>query len=339
MDLISIFVCITSIFAIIYVIYDALNKDTLFSIASFKVSYQWILLTIGIGLLFYGYIYKFEKDSVWALIIPKFGEIVSIGVLLGFLSNHKQITNSYKKEIFDIIYEDKFLKTRKDIESIWEKVSKIMFKSKFPKISGELLKSIKEIYFPVDQVSYYNDYDAITEINWASDDHKFIIVKDKIYFDLLTDSKDKFIFPLDNWITIDDLDDDEYYTKLEEYKVNGKDAIIIKNTITKENNKSHLHVDIELKGCEKYEVTKIITKKYSVEKDFHIGFRAKYITNRLAVKLIHPKDMDVCFIENGTINDFLTLISNGTYCEYKYKGLILPRQGYFFILKPKQIQL
>lgn len=313
------------------------NDGGLLNVGSFLDSYQWLIALIGIGCFFIGLFYPFEdaENSVYKQLFSKTGEILLVGVLIGFLSSHKQIINSYRSELHGIIYDDKFLKNRKDIEDVWIRTSKVLFKSKFPKISIDLLQTIKKSYLPVNEVSYYNDYSATITIEWVGDDHKFIKVMEDVSFELLAESTAKFTLPSRNWIKIEGLLEKQYGMIVEQYLVNDEKAKIIKNQSCIENNILVSDVDVELKGSEKYKINRRYVKTYSIDKDYHIGFKPKYIVNNLVVRCFHPNDMSVCFIQRGTAQDFEEKFIKPNACEYQYKGLILPRQGYVLLLQHK----
>ena len=71
------------------------------------------------------------------------------------------------------------------------------------------------------------------------------------------------------------------------------------------------------------------------EKRYIIGFRPKYIVNKLRVCLNLPDDIDAIFTCRGTQQDFEDIPTNSKRIEKKYKGIILPRQGYIFVLRVK----
>lgn len=59
-----------------------------------------------------------------------------------------------------------------------------------------------------------------------------------------------------------------------------------------------------MKGSTKYNIKYTRTKIYSLDEDFYIGFRAKYIVKGLRVCLDYPEDMDAIFTCRGTHDDF-----------------------------------
>lgn len=314
-----------------------MNPNNLLSYKHFRSGAAWIILFIGIGLYYLGY-FQVENDSIWKEIIIKIADVLVIGVLLGYLSNAAQFLGVFKQDLQDIVYGKEFLKKRNDISTLWETVSKQLFKEKFPAISKDLLSAIKESYLPLNEVSYYNDYNVIIELSWADDAHEFIIAKDTVNFDLITESPNKFELPLSSWINIDGLNSDEYYIKIVEYTINGEQ---ITNSQEKSEVDSKHQIykhkcTIELSGHTKYEITQRQERRYMLAKDFHISFRAKHIINKLNVQLRYPDDINVDFLCRGTIKDFKDVNSSNGYIEKQYKGIILPRQGYVFVLNKKR---
>lgn len=90
---------------------------------------------------------------------------------------------------------------------------------------------------------------------------------------------------------------------------------------------------VKLKGSIKYEIRYIREKTYNINEDYYIGFRAKYIVNKLRVCLDLPDDIDAIFTCRGTQSDFEDVKNSKRRIEKKYKSIILPRQGYIFALR------
>lgn len=315
-------------------------KTNLLSYDHFRSASAWIILLFGIGFYYLGY-FQIDQKSVYKELVIKIADVLVIGVIIGYLSNAAQFLGIFKQDLQDIVYGKEFLKNRNDIPVLWETVSKEMFKEKFPSISKDLLSIIKNNYLPMTEVSYYNDYKVIIEISWADDEHKFIVVKDTINFDLIAENINRFELPLGSWINVEGLKSDEYYVRMQEYQVNGLPAKCVSETNevnSKTNIFKHEYV-IELQGATKYEISKVRHKKYLFDRDVDISFRAKYIVNKLNVQLRFPDDLEAQFICRGTTLDFKDVNSSKGYLEKQYKGLILPRQGYIFVLKRKKQQL
>ena len=139
-------------------------KDSVLSYKYFRSGAAWIFFILGIVLYYIGY-FQIDSQSVWKEILIKGGDILIIGVILGYLSNAAQFLGIFKQDLQDIIYGKEFIKQRKDITPLWETISKQMFKNKFPAIHKEFLKVING-YFPENEVSFYNDYESHITIEW-----------------------------------------------------------------------------------------------------------------------------------------------------------------------------
>ncbi|MCM1517368.1 MAG: hypothetical protein NC117_01830 [Pseudoflavonifractor sp.] len=305
-----------------------MNLKDIFSIDHLRTSAAWMFLILGIGCYYFGY-FQISSDSVWREIVIKIGDVLIIGVILGFVTNAAQFLGIFKKDLQDIIYGKEFLRQRKDITPLWETVSKQMFKEKFPSIHTDFLNVIRG-YFPKDEVSFYNDYETNMTIEWMDKDKGVIKVTDNVSFDLIAESEKEFKYPLKSWLRIGD---DQYQNKIDNFTVNGKSPNIGQGkTYREDDNICHEH-HIPMKGATKYTIKYTRTKIYNINEDYYIGFRAKFIVNRLRVCLDYPDDLDVIFTCRGTQEDFEGVKKSKCCIEKKYKGVILPRQGFIFAIR------
>lgn len=309
------------------------SKNNLLSYNHFRAGFAWLILILGIGCYAFGF-FVISQSSIWKEVLLKIGDVLVIGVILGYLSNAAQFLGLFKQDLQDIIYGEKFLKQRKDIYPLWESVSKEMFKNKFPTIHKEFLKTINS-YFPNNEVSYYDDYETDITIEWIDKESGTVRVTHEVSFELVSDSDGKFEYPLKNWTRVVD-GKSNIKDALTDITVNGVASEIKENGDSEEpehnicNNKT-----IELKGATRYAVKYTRVKEYSLFDDFYIGFRAQYIVNKYIVRLTCPPDIEAVFVCRGTPHDYENVKhANGT-IEKRYKGIILPRQGYIFVLRIK----
>lgn len=306
-------------------------KVNVLSYKYFKSGIAWIILIVGI-LFYYIAYFQLEQQSVWKEVLIKIGDVFIIGVILGYLSNAAAFLGVFKQDLQDIIYGKDFIKQRKDISPLWETVSKQMFKNKFPIIHKEFLKVIKN-YFPENEVSYYNDYESHITIEWIDRNIGTIRVKDSISFELIADSTEEFEYPLKTWTRV--TDSDSYKNTITRFTVNGKAPKITDSSEYREQDCICQEQKIKLKGSTKYDIRYERVKEYNINEDYYIGFRAKYIVNKLRVCLNHPYDINAIFTCRGTQLDFDTMVNDKGRIEKKYRSIILPRQGYVFVLQQK----
>lgn len=297
----------------------------------------WLFLILGIGIYIIGFFY-IEENSIWNKIAIKVADVLVIGVVLGFITNAAQFIGIFKQDLQDIIYGKEFIKQRKDIYPLWENLSKELFKNKFPTLHKKLLKTVNG-YLPKDEVSYYDDYEVHTSLEWVNKEKGIIKVTDSVSFNLISETKDEISYTIKTWTTIKDKQD--YSNKITQITVNGVKPNIMKDMGEKKDTEGALckETQLILQGKTKYEIKYTRVKTYNIEDDYYLGFRAKYIVNDLRVCLDLPNDLEATFTCRGTQKDFDDIKNNSNRIEKKYRGIVLPRQGYIIVLKQKNNQI
>lgn len=306
-------------------------KFNLLSYNFFRTGAAWIILLAGIGLYALGY-FGIEQNSVWKEIVIKIADVLIIGVILGYLSNAAQFLGVFKQDLQNIIYGKEFIQQRKDVYPLWETLSKQMFKNKFPTLHRDFLKVISD-YFPKEEISYYNDYERHTTINWVNKETGIIKVTDIVSFELIAETTEAFTYPIKTWTKV--VNREILQNKTIEFLVNGLNAEIANTKETIKNGEICQEQNVLLSGYTKYDIRYTREKIYDINEDYYIGFRASYIVNKLRVCLDYPDDIDAMFTCRGTQQDFDDVKSADSKkrIEKKYKGIILPRQGYIFALR------
>ena len=302
---------------------------SVFSHSNFRTGSAWFFLVIGLLLYYIGY-FILSKESIWKEISIKIGDILVIGVILGYLTTAAEMMGIFKRELQNIICGKDFLKNQKDINALWESVSKQMIRDKFPSIHKSFLKVIKG-YFPEKEISYYNDYEVHTTIEWEDRENHIIKVTDNTRFELISETNKEFVYPLKSWIT--SKLKREYPSIMKEFFVNGKAPNIKDEKKYYEGDSYCEEKLIKLKGNLKYEISHRKETIYNLSEDYFIGFRAKYIVNNFRVSLDLPDGIEAIFICRGTQEDFKYVKNDKKSIETTYKGVILPRQGYIFALR------
>lgn len=297
----------------------------------FRAGLAWLYFFGGVGFYIVGY--TLIEEGLLQEVFLKVGDVLVIGVILGYLTNISAFFGVFKKDLEDIMFSKKFISVRNDLDTIWETVTKELFKSKFPAISRDLLNLIKEKYLPLENVSYYHDYNISTELSWHDFERKIIKSITKISFDLIAEDRNKFTFPIQTWTDIEDLTPDEYSIKIISYQVNGNAPDNPRESSCIKNNRHEYSYLVDLSGELRYDINQTFEKYYSFEKDFTLCFKARYIINRLNVQLRHPSNLKVCFMERGTAAKFKEMNNTNDFIEMKYKDLLLPEQGYIIAMK------
>lgn len=304
-----------------------------------KTTY-YILLGCAFILGVVAYIVRFtayagDEYKVQQEILSIVGNILTVGVVVGFFTTVIQNFGFFKEELGKVIFDKKFLANRKDIREIWLNASKVVLEGKFPQIQDDFLERMID-YLQCKEVLYYNNHETHIIIEWASSDRTTIRVKKIVLFELIASKKSKQYYTYSTWTTVKP--GDKYSCNLSIYVNNHLETKNFLNPYQGYDNGEKWHkMKVRLKGCLKYKIRVIEEKEYNINSDFMIGFRAKHLTNNLRVQVIHPSDIDVEFAPCGTQMQFDEVNKTETMNENYYHHVILPKQGFYIALKPKII--
>ena len=286
-----------------------------------------IALLVGIGAYVWGSF--IPQDALGHEVLFQIGNVLVIGVVLGFFSNASEFLGIFKKEIQEVVYGDEFLANQKDLSKYWKTTSKQMFKNKFPDIHEEFLDVINA-NFPTDEVSYYKDYEMTSTMEWIDELNGRVRVTDYVEFDLVADSKDKFIYPLKNWIKTSANGKSVIKSTMISFIVNEKEKVKdVKPIVTFNNGERCEEFDVLLRGEKLYHIKYRIEKEFSIFEDHCKGFKAKYIVKNCRLNLEVPTNIHVQFESRGTLRDFEDKgIQTTNKITKHYRGILLPKQGF-----------
>lgn len=298
---------------------------------------HWWLLIIGLllylGGIFYPHINidEIEWEKFLVDFSVKTGELILIGGIIGFFSSYKLIIKPYKEELKKIMFEPESLSKRKDLTMIWDNVTEKIIETKFPEIAKSLLKLIKDRYLESkDNIRCYNRYDTTFRLSWEGSDRTWVRSIESAEFCILAD-KEKVKLIQTNMTYASSKDDG---TTVNIELIHEKNKKSKEGVYVDDKKAVDCKAEIDLNGALTYKIQKNVKKRFNIHLDDHLCFKSKYITNGMSVKVSHPQDMKITLVGVGTIDEFKKNIINPTTCEFKYDGLILPRQGYVIFITP-----
>lgn len=328
---------------------DIINK--ILKVFDFKGSVFWLTLFLGVILSFIGFQEYIEIPEYLKEIFKWGGGTLLSGVIIAFITSYAQYKGLYKNELEDVLYKYDFLKKRRDINEIWEQVSIVLFESKFPNISKELLDTIRGSYLPIEHSNYCRDADTIITIRWSDKENNIIEVVAEENFIIEVSSTSEFMFP--GSLTLDvnpssaDIGELDYREgrfgptdcsiSIDKCEVNGVN-VDPNARICLQSGVLRCDMEIKLQGAESYSLSRVMTRRYDLTYDYNIAFRAKTILQNLRVRVFNEihDDIELCFVGRGVLNNFKEIKKRPDYLEKEYKGLILQKQGFIIILNKKQ---
>jgi len=315
------------------------KKETInrtYSWKSFYNSMPWVILLISSLLLIIGYSVDFENKNIETF-FRTIGATALASGLFSFLMKSSQYSDIYKEELLSIIYDAEHLSKRNDLPEIWENVSKVLFENKFPAISKTVTNDVKNTYLLKDHILYYEDYEQTIEIELLDKESEKIKVTQKSNYVIYPTEKGcNTPLTTNNSIKYGDNKDLVSFV-LNSFSVNGKlQEIKVKEIDEKDKRQVKHSFTFKLDTIGKNKIEHTITKTYSLKTDCVIGTMKNAIVNNFSLMITLKGDLSIDFNEAGTVKSFTPRnISNEHVKEYKYKGLLYPKQGYLFFVKIK----
>jgi len=289
-----------------------------------------ILLVIGLLFLVLS-IFVLEKDSTKSTLLKELGSAMLIGGLFSFLLKTIQYYNILKEELSNLIFENKFLLIRKDLEELWRKISSAMYIDKFPELSDELNEVILLKFFPIKNY-YYNNYILNVEVNWYDRADSILETTEQLIMEIIPSPQANKI-PYN--YEIYGVKRDYPIVEIEKFEVNGEnlyESISTKEEDFEERGIKHTrhNYQIELKGENKYKILRVIKRRIPLNIDPYTKYEAKNLIRGAKVKVIvNPDDINVKFLSIGTTEDFVNqgFQRDIKHIDMEFKGIIFPMQG------------
>lgn len=314
--------------------FTLLNRKLMqfYNTEGFKTALPWITLVIGLSTFSFGTFSTFT-DPLWGEFYSGIGKTILAGGIFALLLKTYQFMGVFKDELSKIIYDAKHLNNRKDLPEIWENVSKIMFKNKFDSISKDITRDVKNIYFPTDQVSYFDNYKQILTIELVDPENDIVKVTQQAEYTVYpNDASSKLNLSFNNSLIFNN-NREEVSFKIISFRINEASYSKYKLTSSVEGKILRNKVSMELQGQLCYKIETEIEKTYCLKYDNIIGFKKESLIHDFNIKII-PKGVKISFLSSGTLKEFDKVNVKGEhFCEYVYKGIIYPKQGYTIFIR------
>jgi hypothetical protein len=297
----------------------------------------WIMLLTGTILLagsrlnilsnFNNVCYVFEKMGI---------AIFSSGVFAAVLKSI-QFTGIFKEEIEKIILGTKFVENRSDLPKLWKRISRSVYKKKFPEISDDLQNIILNTYFPTNHKFYYEDFIITINIEELTDDLIIKFTQTLKINVVMAEGETEALMEHD--FTVDKFDGIEnYINEREFYKIDGEDKldrILINESEDEFQIKKTFKTSII--GKKTFTLESKDRREYCIKDNNFKIFRVHNITKEMDVSVNYPDNISVSFFNLGVVENFeYKHIEHKNYISRIHKkGLILPYQGFGLTLAKK----
>ncbi len=302
-----------------------------------------IVIVLGLVSLLLGYTEVTEPFHTLDEGLKEFFKVIgttsfSGGVFLVIVKS-SQFEELFTEAVRHVIYSKEHLDERKDIYNIWVNVSNSLFRHKFPDITSDMFKSLKENYLPVED-EFYFEYLSLDSTYLHTEESNYVKVINTVKAEIVADDPDgiPFEFFWDLKIPIDDNNRTSYC--LEEITINNKtisdpmsSEYLVINRLD-DRLKVAFKIQLTETGRTTYEIKRRETLVYNIKNDSITGYKAIWIYKKFNVRIEYPEDLDAIWISSGVLKDWnppRISVENKRIIDTTYDGIIFKNQGFVLI--------
>lgn len=303
---------------------------------SFKRAIPWLLFFLSLGLFLVGY---FQEQQHNKEIFYLLGQTLLVGVLFNVVLKSFVFMGVFRDELREVIYEDRGLRRIADLKDLWCRVSRVLYKEKFPNISDHINNAIHEKYFPLAKQYYYHDYRRTCEVDWQNKSKQIVKFTETLEFNLIpTNPDDNIDYSFSISAPANDLED----FKLLELTIDEQDHKQSFQPVdfTDNDGVKRLKYDykISLQGKTEYKVYRRSEILVLLNIEPYMSYVSQNFIHMANLTVeCKTKDLRVFFSELGTAYKFENMgpkraTSTHDYISKKLEHIIFPNQGYILFV-------
>ena len=322
----------------------------------------WLILIPGTLLFFSNLLHDllslnwFSKSTVDAF--HRLGSVLLISGFVGTIMKSMQFAGIFKEELEKIISQEilkevlrvelqeskcdlvtkndlqtglktitmssRHLKSRDDLEKLWQQISKIIYLKKFPAIKNDSVNSIVGPYTPTKHNFYYENMKFRIAVTQVSED-MYIQYTEILNFDIIMATGNTEV-ELEYTVKNDISETHKIENELVEAFVDNE-VIGMAPETRKIGNSIHTSYKIRIEGKNKYKVSLKFKKSDSLLTGNYLLYRTQRLTKGMDIDVSYPKDIHVSFFEIGVVGKFEQSDTENRIIRSHINGVILPEQG------------
>jgi len=272
----------------------------------------------------------------WGELIVKLGEVLLISVGLEMLLHSDHYGTFFLGLVEKAVLGDRVVSALKSEHYLWERLSDIYFRLRFPKIQKRLSDTFSD-YFPTEHTYYLDSYVSVYRISPESG--SFIRMKQDISYTLIpTESNAPTAFKFGCTVYKRDHDDTQTSARVTGISVGSRQltqsAAFVEKVI---DGKPvwDLSVEVPVSGASEYSVLIRFEVVWDIDHDPYETFTVTSLVNDLRVEVDCADDIFVEWCDLGVKDRFHDIISHPTRdkIDKQYTGVVLRNQGYRFAIR------
>jgi hypothetical protein len=302
----------------------------------FKTNILYFFVIAAIVLLVFAY-FVFTKNTTEFDLFKNLGFTLVSGGVFAVIVKSEQFSEIFQNELRNIIYGEENLKNRKDLEPLWEKVTKALCNQKFKLISKKLHDSVKQFYLPINHEYYYKNHSVDIHIEFDEQNTDYLIVTEETKTNLISDDNNPIIYKFSTSIPYPTHESELTLYELLSFTVNNSPKILDKKQLSIEKRDGTLFVECnyEVEDKRSYIIIRKEKKRYNLKENSFRQHNANWLYDNFFMDLTYPNNLNIKFIETGVINKWELEqkdTTNFKRLKASYSGLIFKKQGFLLLL-------
>ncbi|MBF0326887.1 MAG: hypothetical protein HQL42_17700 [Alphaproteobacteria bacterium] len=307
----------------------------------------WLVVfggTLSLALSFFHF--PVATAPAWHSFTLTLGSAAIAGGVFGGITKSDHFAAIFRSTMEDIVWSDRFLEVRSDLDNVWVRVSHALSGKRFPDIKEKLNSGLLRHYFPNNRSFYYTKNRRVFNIKGLSDCGKFLKVEQIAEMDLVphpdapkVDYRNKYTSSKGGG---------QVQTHFSVHRHDGDRRV----TLGQEELKPYEVNDLPQSDSVKFYGLDLPTAKYTIKRQAlhtivldekpYLKFKFNTYSDGTEVTVRGLSSAVKCRFESlGTIEEYVDVLhdeNGGTdTIQKEYVGLILPKQGftlYFMVDRP-----
>ena len=271
------------------------------------------------------------------------GSATLAGGVFAALLKSWQFSGVFAKAISDVIYSERFIGSRSDLQGIWDRLTAHLYQQKFPKISTKINDIIRSDCFPGERDYYFENRQSHYIIAWHNKERGEISVSENRQATIVPhDVGQGCLLHSRHRSTVRESLTIESYTidGLKVDKNNFPGFVETKNEFEKETGYYVTNSKIPLKGKEEFKINRKEKKIVSIlEKPYMQVIQRTYVANQSITVIVKAQDLAVVFLGSAG-NEWFghedVAGENDGFIQTQ-KRLLLPGQGFTLFFRRKVV--
>lgn len=296
------------------------------------------ILMISGTLLMLGYFFiDRTTHPSWFQFTTSLGSAIVVGGSFSAVLKSLQFSKYFESALSEIVYAERFVGTRRDLQEIWRRITNHVNNQRFPEISGDFNKIIEEDFFPARRDYYIGSIKKTCVIQWSDKLNRMITVSETVDIEIIPNDplngchyEPSYIASIENACNIKALTVDGIDINAPEFEHRVERIRKGQNFITKQT--------IRLKGKERFNIHRAEEKTIDLRKRPYIKVSPPTFTKGQTVTVIcNAQGLQVRFMSLGAdewftdnVHDTESGVGGMSFSKTQTR-LLLPKQGYCLI--------